>query len=322
MRKPLKAVLLTVGTALALPAVLLATTTVVNLVASGVEQRELTPYGRSVTVDGRQLNVLDTGAPPAANAGADAPTIVLLPGLGTTAPALDYEPLIAELRGRARVVSVEPFGTGLSDQSDTPRTVEAITAELHEALQQLGVDRYVLMGHSIAGIYALDYSTRYAEELIAFVGIDSSVPDQPGSADPIPSDGLAALGSLGILRALNALSGDQLSGLPYSAETKRQLHILRERNTTAPTMLDEMRQAPANFAAVSGEHFPSALPVLLFVVADDPELPGWLALHEEQAASVRHGVVVPLAGGHYLHHSQSPRIAAETFAFLDASQKR
>ncbi|WP_323825588.1 alpha/beta hydrolase, partial [Pseudomonas aeruginosa] len=78
------------------------------------------------------------------------------------------------------VISVEPLGTGLSDQADTPRTADNIAREVHSALQRLGVERYVLMGHSIAGIYALHYSTLYPEELVAFVGIDSSVPGQPG----------------------------------------------------------------------------------------------------------------------------------------------
>jgi pimeloyl-ACP methyl ester carboxylesterase len=185
--------------------------------------------------------------------------------------------LIAELQTTHRVIAVEPFGTGLSDQTDTPRTAANIAQEVHEALQQLDVDRYVLMGHSISGIYALEYSARYADELVAFVGIDSSVPGQPGSTDETPTDGLATLNRLGILRVLSAISGDPYAGMPFDDETKRQMGLLSTRNATSPTILDAMNRAPENFTALRN----AALP-----------------------------------GGHYLHHTQSPAIAAETTAFL------
>jgi len=35
-------------------------------------------------------------------------------------------------------------------------TAANIAGEVHEALQHLGVDRHVLMGHSISGFYALE----------------------------------------------------------------------------------------------------------------------------------------------------------------------
>jgi len=117
----------------------------------------------------------------------------------------------------------------------------------------------------------------------------------------------------------SALAGDPYEGMPYDEGTKEQMRLLTTKNSTAPTLLDEMERTPSNFASVSGATFPAGLPVLLFVVQDDPEIDGWLELHERQAASVDRGRVVPLEGDHYLHHTQSPRIAAETGAFLDSS---
>lgn len=304
MRKPLKITLWTAGVVVALPVLALTTTSIVNVVATKSDLAAITSYGEFVPVDGKQMNVVVSGT--------GDETIVLLPGLGTAAPGLDFEPLIAELDDTHRVIAVEPFGTGLSDQTDSPRTAANIAAEVHEALQQLGVDRYVLMGHSIAGIYALEYSELYPDELVAFVGIDSSVPDQPGWDDPVPTAGLAQLRTLGLLRVLSAIGGDTYAGLPYDEDTKEQMRFLTTKNSTAPTLLDEMDRTPENFASVSGLTFPSMLPVLLFVVQDDSDVDGWLELHEDQAASVDHGEVVPLDGEHYLHHTQSPQIARDT----------
>ncbi|WPF80853.1 alpha/beta hydrolase [Sanguibacter sp. 4.1] len=314
MRKPLKITLWTAGVVVALPVLALTTTSIVNVVATKSDLAAITSYGELVPVDGKQMNVVVSGT--------GDETIVLLPGLGTAAPGLDFEPLIAELDDTHRVIAVEPFGTGLSDQTDSPRTAANIAAEVHEALQQLGVDRYVLMGHSIAGIYALEYSELYPDELVAFVGIDSSVPDQPGWDDPVPTAGLAQLRTLGLLRVLSAIGGDTYAGLPYDEDTKEQMRFLTTKNSTAPTLLDEMDRTPENFASVSGLTFPSMLPVLLFVVQDDSDVDGWLELHEDQAASVDHGEVVPLDGEHYLHHTQSPQIARDTDELLTSLSVR
>ena len=310
MKKPLRIALTTLGVLVAIPVLLVATTAVVNVVATSAEAASITDYGQRVPVDGKEMNVVQSGD--------GDQTIVLLPGLGTAAPGLDFQPLIDELDDTYRVVAVEPFGTGLSDPTDTERTAANITREVHEALQYLGVDRYVLMGHSIAGIYALTYSAAYEDELIAFVGIDSSVPDQPGADEPIPAGLISSLSTLGITRALSGIAPDPYVDLPYDAATKEQMKLLSSKNAAAPTLVNEMENTPANFAAVSGATFPAELPVLLFVRSNDTDVAGWVALHEQQAASVNTGQVIELTGDHYLHHTLSPEIAADTTEFLAA----
>lgn len=308
MRKPWRIALITIGAIVAVPVLALATTSVVNVVATNIEAGDITPYGQKVSVDGKDMNVLVSGT--------GDETIVLLPGLGTAAPALDFQPLIAALDDTYRVVAVEPFGTGLSDQTDAPRTAENITGEIHAALQQLGVDRYTLMGHSISGIYALTYTAAYQDEVTAFVGIDSSVPDQPGSEEPIPTSVIVALGNLGITRILSGVADDPYAGLPYDDATKAQMALLTNRNAAAPTLVDEMDRTPANFAAVSGATFPASLPLLLLVATEDTDVEGWLSLHEAQAATVDHGELIALPGSHYLHHTLSPEIAQDVRTFL------
>lgn len=308
MRRPLKIALWTVGVLVAVPVLTLATTSIVNVVATRSDLAAITPYGELVPVDGKRMNVVVSGT--------GDETIVLLPGLGTAAPGLDFQPLIDELDDTRRVVAVEPFGTGLSDQADTPRTAANIVGEVHEALQQLGVDRYALMGHSIAGVYALEYSERYADELTAFVGIDSSVPDQPGMDAALPVDALRAAKALGITRLVTALSGDPYPDPPYDQHTREQLGMISLRNTSSATSSDEMSRIAANFRAAKGKTFPADLPVLLFAQRDNPTVEGWLPLHEEQAASVDRGEVVPLDADHYLHHTKSREIAADVDRFL------
>ncbi|MET4563520.1 pimeloyl-ACP methyl ester carboxylesterase [Lysinibacillus parviboronicapiens] len=53
-------------------------------------------------------------------------TVVLLPGLGTGTPALDFKPLVEELSPFYRVVVMEPFGYGLSDITEKERSTAHI----------------------------------------------------------------------------------------------------------------------------------------------------------------------------------------------------
>ena len=69
--------------ALALVALVLVSASI-NLILSKQEKSRFAPYGERVSVDGGAMNVWRNG-----HAG---PTIVLLSGLGTAAPALDFAP--------------------------------------------------------------------------------------------------------------------------------------------------------------------------------------------------------------------------------------
>ena len=75
---------------------------VTNQVITAVEKKKYPPIGQLVEVNGRDIHVYTKGK--------GENTIVLLTGLGTAAPALDFEPLVNELSKDHKVVVVEPFG--------------------------------------------------------------------------------------------------------------------------------------------------------------------------------------------------------------------
>ncbi len=313
MRKFLKIVVKVIAALVAVVIATLATTSIVNASASKSEASKIKSYGQRVSVDGKNMNVLIQGE--------GAETVVLLPGFGTAAPALDFTPLIAELAPHYRVVVVEPFGYGLSDGTDKPRTTHNITTEIHMALASLNIDRYALMGHSIAGIYALDYANRYRGELTSFVGIDSSVPTQPGMDEALPVAAMKAAKNLGLTRVLAAMAGDPYAGLPYDDYTKEQMKLLSLKNSMSATYSNEMEHFTTNFVAGQAQSFPRDLPVLEFVQKNNTDVEGWLALHEEQVASVDNGELVQLDATHYLHHTKSKEIAENFTRFMASASE-
>lgn len=300
MKKFARRALIAVTAVVAVVVLGLTATTIVNVVATEAEKDRILPYGQTVEVGGRNLNVLVTGNGP--------DTIVLLPGFGTASPGIDFAPLLPGLSATHRVVVVEPFGYGLSDSTDVPRTTENIVHEIHEAVASLGIDRYTLMGHSIAGLYAIEYTRAYRDEVTAFVGIDTSVPGQPETDTPYPTGLFAAMKSLGIIRLLSSAGGDYPD--VYTAEQREQMDLISNRTSFAPTYLDEMSRFERNFRRAEGTGFPADLPVLLFVEQENESNPDWLSLHEKQAAAVTDGTVVTLPGEHYLHHTEAAAIVS------------
>lgn len=314
MKTFLRRTLKTLGVIVGVLVLALATSTVVHQIASKNEASNLPEYGQFVEVDGKRMNAVVSGS--------GGQTIVLIPGFGTAAPALDFAPLIEELSAEARIIALEPLGFGLSDPTDTPRTAENIVSEMHEAVAELGVTEYALMGHSIGGIYGLEWAEKFGDELTAFVGIDSSVPGQANMDTQFPTGLMGAARFVGLTRVASAL-GDGLDGTPYSDELREQMTTLSIKNSFSPTYLDEMEHIAPNFRAAIGKTFPKDLPVLLFAQkGENPGQPDWISLHEEQAASVNTGTLVLIPGEHYLHHTHSPEIAQETLAFLDGMPGR
>ncbi|REK76943.1 alpha/beta hydrolase [Paenibacillus paeoniae] len=307
MKKLLFTLLKIVGIILLAIIVLMITMYAVNAISDRSEKSKIQSYGQHVEVDGKNMNVLIEGS--------GEETVVLLPGYGTAAPALDFKPLVDELSPHYKVVVVEPFGYGLSDITDKERTLENMTTEVHTALQKLGIDRYILMGHSIAGIYGLEYVNQYRDEVTAFVGIDTSVPAQ-GGGEEIPADGFNLLKSSGVYRLLLKLAPDQVIAPDVDKETWDQIRMLTLRNTMNENIANESKYFDANFKAVESKHFPADLPLIFFLDGNTTDVADWIPMHEEQIKDSIHGKVVTMDGTHYLHHLYSKEIAEQFRAFL------
>lgn len=84
-------------------------------------------YEQLVSVNGKHMNVEIIGD------GED--VIVLLPGRGVATPILELRSLAGMLAQHFTVVTVEPLGYGLSDESGEERTVENIVEEFHECIK-------------------------------------------------------------------------------------------------------------------------------------------------------------------------------------------
>lgn len=287
-------------------------TFVVNAISTGIEKKKIESYGQYVNVDGKKMNAMIQGS--------GEQTIVLLPGQGTPSPVLDFKPLIDELSPSYKVVTIEPFGYGLSDKTDKERTTENIVSEIHEAVQALGLKRYILMGHSITGLYAVSYVKEYPDEVQAFVGIDSSVPNQPGMDVKLPLKAMKFAKDSGVMRLLTKLSGDSYKSPDYDEHTKEQIRLITNVHGSNSTLMNELSHLGSNFKHAENLTYPQDLPVLLFAQSNNQHNKQWIPLHEEQAKQSAQGKLIPMVGSHYLHHTKYKEIAAEFKEYMSKIQ--
>jgi non-heme chloroperoxidase len=124
------------------------------------------------TSDGVRLRYLDAGAGRA---------VVFIPGW--CMPASIFEPQIAALSRRWRVVSLDPRGQGESEVPRSGYDPARRGQDIRDLLQHLGTGRVVLAGWSLGVLDALSYADMAGDQRLAgLVLIDNSVGE--GRAPP------------------------------------------------------------------------------------------------------------------------------------------
>ncbi len=289
-------------------------------VMTAYEQKKYQPVGELVEVDGKNLHIYTKGE--------GENTIVLLSGLGTAAPALDFEPLINEMSKNNKVVVVESFGYGWSDKTNKERTVENIVEEMRTALKNSNIQGpYILMPHSISGIYSMYFANKYPEEVKAVIGIDPTLPQALayfGETSPTMPNYLSYLAPTGIARI--ALSINPESFLPiaddgiYSEENLKMTMAIsawRGYNKNVITEADEIKN---NIDKTVDMNFSSNMPVLFFTTKEDQVTEDGknnVTFYKTQLTNSPASKIVTLQGHHYLHWTRYKEISKEVNEFTE-----
>lgn len=110
-------------------------------------------------------------------AGHGAPAVVFENGLGGRLQWwAEVLPAIAQ---ETTVFAYNRAGTGTSTEASMPRDGETIIDELRRNLRDKGIaPPYVLVGHSLGGLYMQLYARRYPQEVAGLVLVDSTHPEQ------------------------------------------------------------------------------------------------------------------------------------------------
>jgi pimeloyl-ACP methyl ester carboxylesterase len=105
--------------------------------------------------------------------GEGSPLVLLHGGLLTI--DLNFASLIPTLAGRHRVIGVELQGHGRTADIDRPITPAALAGDVVGMLDQLGVDRAHVLGHSMGAAVALELAVNHPERVRSVVAASASV---------------------------------------------------------------------------------------------------------------------------------------------------
>lgn len=126
------------------------------------------PPGQMVDVGGYRLHINCQGA-----AVPGSPTVVMEGGNAES--CLTWASVQPEVAKFTRVCTYDRAGLGWSERSPKPRTASNIVEELHTLLTNAGVEPpYVLVGHSIGGMYVRLYAHEHPDQIAGIVLVDSA----------------------------------------------------------------------------------------------------------------------------------------------------
>ncbi|HEY9104570.1 alpha/beta hydrolase [Chitinimonas sp.] len=116
-----------------------------------------------------------TGSVAYTRIGSGQPTVVLQAGLGDGKAA--WAPLVSRLSPRYTVLAYDRPGYGDSADSTLPRDPCSVAVALHALLHAEGLSPpYVLVGHSLGGLYQYAYAQLYPQEVAGLVLVDATHP--------------------------------------------------------------------------------------------------------------------------------------------------
>lgn len=229
--------------------------------------------------------------------GSGEPTAILESGLGESSAA--WARIAPSVATATRVCVYDRAGRGRSELAAT-QDAGQIATDLHTLLDRAGVTGpLVMVGHSLGGVYVLDYTARYPQQVAGLVLVDAtpptaftSLPDYPGfynlfryAAGLSPT--LARLGVTGLVY------GSIHADLPPEAR-----ELARGDWATADqarSQRDEFAMVPDRMDAARSVTTLGGMPLFVVTATVDTQ-PGWLPAQEDLATLSENSVHLVVAG--------------------------
>lgn len=276
------------------------------------EQASLTPMGKTVLVNGHQINVYVEGD--------GTETIVVLSGAGIASPILDFKEVSESLSKRYKVVIVERVGYGYSDDSNHSRDVMVVLSETRQALSQANVTGpFIILSHSIASLESLAWQEKYSDEVKALVGLDWALP--ASYEDLKDNQALLMLAywssKIGLLRYFP--ESFYIKNQTLIESERKQYKFLAYKQLMSQAMLHESQTVKENAKKVPSNINPKISALLMVSNGDGTSFSQfeWQRYAERFASDQSNVQVVYMDAPHDLYHYQSDAIVSRIKEFLE-----
>jgi pimeloyl-ACP methyl ester carboxylesterase len=160
--------------------------------------REFPPPGKMVDVGGGRRLQLDCR-------GSGSPTVVFEAGLSLDG-SLGWAPVQPQVAAHTRACAYSRAGVMWSDPSTAPYSAKQVAQDLHAALAAAGEHGpFVLVGQSMGGLYAINFTKQFGAEVAGLVLVDPSHPDQAARVAAFMTETRSLASRIGVALAWSGL---------------------------------------------------------------------------------------------------------------------
>ncbi|WP_296596070.1 alpha/beta fold hydrolase [Phenylobacterium sp.] len=258
-------------------------------VAAEAVARSVTPRGDLVDIGGRRLRLVCEGPR------SDRPVVWM--EAGAFSGAADFAAIQQKLSAKGlRSCAYDRAGMGWSDPGPAPRDGDAIVGDLEKLIAASGeTGPFVLMGHSMAGLYVRQYALRHPDKVVGVVLLDAVTPQMielPGAERFVARmTDLARLGATaGPLKAPLYWWGDRI-GLPPAGKAEKRRGFISARQSRAAYAEVLQWRAAATQAKAAGDYPPEWPVAVITAGPPSPQMDVWNAVRQAPAKAARAGMV-------------------------------
>lgn len=263
--------------------------------------------------DGVRVHVRDEGP-------RDAPAIMLLHG--SNADLHSWDPWAKLLRDEYRIVRFDQVGHGLTGPDpDADYSRENYTADIGEVADALGLDQFILGGHSMGGKHALSYAMARPDRVMALVLIGASGPPMPQDDGGDDADDGGNIGfAIARTPGINTIARQITPRAMVAESLKQSVSVQSVASEEAIDRYWELLRYPGNRQATlerfstpyepleKGEIAELSMPALLIWGEEDRLIP--LEAGRWLVRTLGDAELVALSGIGHLPHEEAPRSTA------------
>jgi pimeloyl-ACP methyl ester carboxylesterase len=252
--------------------------------------------------------------------GSGEPTVILEPGLGETSAAWGL--IAPTVAAHTRVCVYDRAGRGRSEPSPAAQDGDQIATDLHTLLDRAGITGPLVMaGHSLGGLYVLDYTARYPEQIAGMVLVDATPPTAFTALPDYPAFYDIYRIATGLFPGLARLGGTQLiyssSHPELPAPAREQARAALSTAGQARSQRDEFAMVPTMMAQAGAVTDLGDRPLYVLTAPVNAQT-GWLTPQMDLAALSGNSIHLVVAGAEHEALLDNPTHAATTSRAITA----
>jgi pimeloyl-ACP methyl ester carboxylesterase len=276
-----------------------------------IESKKIVPNGILTEINGHRLHVYSEGNKN------NKPTFVFMSGNGTVSPVYDFKQIYSLFSDEYHIVIIEKIGYGYADIVNTDRDIDIVLEETRKALQSVGINApFVLFPHSMSGLEAFYWLSKYPEEITAIIGLDIAFPEIYDRLKDMEELMKVQYTLMNIISRIGFHRFFPMQINNLTDDEYRQAKYLMYRNFMNITIKNEIFNVLINAEKVHNAINSIETGNILLFSSNGKEIGDFWVPAQKKFAEKMDSELIILDCGHYIHNFESEEIVKRSKIFL------